>query len=96
LIKLSEVEDKPQRLQGPVMSMYFYDDTDDWPEYKIIQDYLHRLEVAHVEYRKELQAAESACISDPENENLTAKVDVLKKELKEIEKKLNESFSLYR
>ena len=96
MIKLSEVEDKPHRLQGPVMSMYFYDDTDGWPEYKIIQDYLHRLEVAHVESRKELQAAESACISDPENEKLTAKVEVLKKELQEIEKKLNESFSLYR
>ena len=96
LIKLSEVEDKPQRLPGPLMSMYFYDDTDDWPEYKIIKDYLHRLEVAHVESRKELQEAESASVSDPENEKLTAKVEVLKKELQEIEKKLNESFSLYR
>jgi len=96
LIKLSEVEDKPQRLQGLVMSMYFYDDIDDWPEYKIIKDYLHRLEVAHVESRKELQEAKSACISDPENENLTAKVGVLKRKLQEIEKRLNESLSMYR
>ena len=78
------------------MSMYFYDDTDDWPEYKIIKDYIHRLEVVHLEFRKELQEAESASVSDPENEKLTAKVEVLKKELQEIEKKLNESFSLYR
>jgi hypothetical protein len=96
LIKLSEAEDKPKRLQGPVMSMYFYDDTDDWPEYKIIKDDIHRLEVLHVEFRKELQEAESARISDPENENLKAKVDVLKKKLKEIEKRLNESLSMYR
>ncbi len=96
MIKLSEVEDKPKRLQGPVMSMYFYDDTDDWPEYKIIKDYIHRLEVVHLEFRKELQEAESARISDPENENLKAKVDVLKKKLKEIEKRLNESLSMYR
>ena len=78
------------------MSMYFYDDTDDWPEYKIIKDDIHRLEVAHFELRKELQEAESACISDPENENLKAKVELLKKKLKEIEKRLNESLSMYR
>jgi hypothetical protein len=30
------------------MSMYFYDDTDDWPEYKIIKDEIHRLEMAHL------------------------------------------------
>ena len=96
MIKLFEVEDKPQRLQGPVMSMYFYDDTDDWPEYRIIKDYIHRLGVVHLEFRKELQEAESACISDPENENLKAKVELLKKKLKEIEKRLNESLSMYR
>ncbi len=96
MIKLFEVEDKPQKLQGSVMSMYFYDDTDDWPEYKIIKDHIHRLEVAHLEFREELQEAESARISDPENENLKAKVDVLKKKLKEIEKRLNESLSMYR
>ena len=96
MIKLFEVDDTGQRLQGSVMSMYFYDDTDDWPEYKIIKDHIHRLEVAHLEFREELQEAESARISDPENENLKAKVDVLKKKLKEIEKRLNESLSMYR
>ena len=96
MIKLFAVEDTGQRLQGSVMSMYFYDDTDDWPEYKIIKDYIHRLEVVHLEFRKELQEAESACISDPEKENLKAKVELLKKKLKEIEKRLNESLSMYR
>ena len=78
------------------MSMYFYDDTDDWPEYKIIKDEIHRLEMVHLELRKELQEAESAFISNPANKDLKARVDGLKKKLKEIEKRLNESLSMYR
>ena len=78
------------------MSMYFYDDTDDWPEYKIIRDEIHRLEMAHLEVSKELQEAESAFISNPANENAKATIDGLKKKLKEIERILNESLSMYR
>ena len=78
------------------MSMYFYDDTDDWPEYKIIKDDIHRLEVAHLDFSKELQEVESASISDPANDALKAKVAALKKKLKEIEKRLDESLSMYR
>ena len=78
------------------MSMYFYDDTDDWPEYKIIRDEIHRLEMAHLEVSKELQEAESAFISNPANENAKVTIDGLKKKLKEIEKILNESLSMYR
>jgi hypothetical protein len=78
------------------MSMYFYDDTDDWPEYKIIKDEIHRLEVAQFEIRKALQKAESAFRSNPANEGAKTKIDGLKKKLKEIEKKLNESLSMYR
>ena len=78
------------------MSMYFYDDTDDWPEYKIIKDEIHRLEMAHLEISKELQKAESVFISNPANEDAKARVEELKKKLKEIEKKLNESLSMYR
>jgi hypothetical protein len=96
LINLYEMEDKPQRLQGPVMSMYFYDDTDDWPEYKIIKDYIHRLEMARLEFGKELEEAEAAFILDPANENLKDQVDEFKKKLKEIEKRLSESLSMYR
>jgi hypothetical protein len=76
--------------------MYFYDDTDDWPEYKIIKDDIHRLEMAQLEFRKELQEAESAAISDPTDKDLSAKVDGLKMKLEEIEKRLNESLSMYR
>ena len=78
------------------MSMYFYDDTDDWPEYKIIKDEINRLEVTRREFRKELQKAEAAFISDPTNKNVMNKVDELKQQLKETEKRLNESLSMYR
>ena len=78
------------------MSMYFYDDTDDWPEYRIIKDDIHRLEMAHGEISKELQKAESSSISNPANEDVKAKIVGLKKKLKEIEKRLNESLSMYR
>ena len=76
--------------------MYFYDDTDDWPDYKIIKDYIHRLEMVRLELGKELQEAKVAFIFDPANENRKNKVDELKKKLKETEKRLNESLSMYR
>ncbi|MFC1812935.1 hypothetical protein ACFL03_09605 [Thermodesulfobacteriota bacterium] len=78
------------------MSMYFYDETDDWPEYKIVKDNIHRLEMAHVEFRKKLHEAESVFRCDPENADLKAKVDGLKEELERIEKRLGESLSMYR
>ena len=67
-----------------------------WPEYKVIKDEIHRLEMAHEEFRQKLQEAESAFSSDPANEALRAKVGGFKKKLKEIEKKLEESLSMYR
>ena len=78
------------------MSMYFYDDTDDWPEYKIVKDEINRLEVARLEFREELQKAEAAFMSDPANKDAKVKVDELKKQLKETEKRLTESLSMYR
>ena len=78
------------------MSMYFYDDTDDWPEYKIIRDEIHRLEIAHLEISQELQEAESASISNPAKIDAKARIDGLKKKLNEIENKLDESLSMYR
>jgi len=78
------------------MSMYFYDETDDWPEYQIIKDDIRRLEKEHLEIRKELQEAEFAFESDPSDAVLKAKVHRLKKKMKEIEKKLDESLNLYR
>ena len=76
--------------------MYFYDETDDWPEYKIVRDNIRQMETAHTEVRKKIHEAESVFRSDPENEDLKAKIDGLKKELKEIEKRLDESMSMYR
>jgi hypothetical protein len=78
------------------MSMYFYDDTDDWPEYKIIKDEINRLEVARREFSEELQKAEAAFMSDPANKDVKVKVDELKKQLKETEKRLTASLSMYR
>jgi uncharacterized coiled-coil DUF342 family protein len=78
------------------MSMYFYDETDDWPEYQIIKDDIHRLEKEYVEIRKKIQEAESAFGSHPEDKDLKAKVDSFKKKFKEIENRLEKSSSLYR
>ena len=78
------------------MSMYFFDETDDWPEYQTIREEIHRLEKENLEVRKELEEAESAFTSDPAGEDLKAKVDGIKKELKTIERKLDESLSMYR
>ena len=78
------------------MSMNFLEDTDDWPEYDIIKDVIRRLETEHVKLRKELQEAMSAFRSDPENENLRGRVERLSEKLKEVEKRLEGSLSLYR
>jgi hypothetical protein len=78
------------------MSMYFYDDTDDWPEYQIIKDEIHRLGMARLELRKELEEAEAALVSDPGDERKKGKIEGLEKRLKEIEKLLDESTSMYR
>ena len=78
------------------MSMYFYDETDDWPEYQIIKDDIRRLEKECLEIRKELQEVESAFGSDPSDAVLKAKVIELKNKIKEIEQKLDGSLNLYR
>jgi hypothetical protein len=78
------------------MSMYFYDETDDWPEYKIVQDEIRRLEKKHLECRTKIQKAELAIRSDTGNEDLKTRIDALKTTLKEVEKKLDESLSMYR
>jgi len=78
------------------MSMYFYDETDEWPEYQIIKDEIHRLEKEHVEIRKKLQKTESAFGPEASDTALNAKVHGLKKKMKEIEKKLDGSLGLYR
>ena len=82
--------------QEDAMSMYFYDETDDWPEYAIIKQDIQRLENEYLESRKLLQEAESAFNSDPDNEHLKTKVDELKIKVNEIEERLTGSMNLYR
>jgi len=78
------------------MSMYFLDETDDWPEYQTIKDEIQQLDKRLIELKKELQQAESAVKSDPQNQNLKTRAVALEQQLKEIEQKLDESLSMYR
>ena len=78
------------------MSMYFLDDTDDWPEYKIVMDDIHRLEREHVDCHKQLKELSSSLTSDPSNEDLKADMERLNKRLNIIEKRLESSLSMYR
>ncbi len=78
------------------MSMNFLDETDDWPEYQTVRDEIHRLEMEHSELQKALNTAESACRAAPADGDLRAEAGRLREELKEIEKKLDESLSMYR
>lgn len=85
-----------QRKEEVAMSMYFYDETDDWPEYQIVKDEVHRLEKEHLEISKKLRNTESLFELHPEDKDMEATVDSLKKQLKEVEEKLEKSLSLYR
>lgn len=78
------------------MSMNFLDETDDWPEYQIVKDDIRRLDVAHLEFRKELIHIETALRSDPANTALKTRRDELKNQLTELEKKLDSTLSMYR
>lgn len=78
------------------MSMYFLDETDDWPEYEIVLNDIRRLDIAYLQLRKELKETEAALRSDPANEELKTRLDELKKKLKEVGKKLDGSLSMYR
>ena len=78
------------------MSMYFLDETDAWPEFEIVKDDIRRLDIAHLQLFKELKEIEAALRSDPANEELQARIDGLKKTLKEMEKKLDGSLSMCR
>ena len=78
------------------MSMYFYDETDDWPEYKVVRDQIQQLEQEHLSCRKSLAAAERVLESDTGDADAGARVATLKKRLETIEKKLDASLGMYR
>lgn len=78
------------------MSMYFLDETDDWPEYKVIRDEINQLDRTLIELQKQLQDAETELRSAPENDEVKSRIGVLKKQLQETREKLDESLSMYR
>ncbi|MCU0574083.1 MAG: hypothetical protein MUC41_13960 [Syntrophobacteraceae bacterium] len=78
------------------MSMNFLDETDDWPEYQTIREEIHRLESEYGELSRELQAIQSISLSDVSAEEMAQKVESMKTKLKEVQRKLDASLSLYR
>jgi predicted nuclease with TOPRIM domain len=78
------------------MSMNFLDETDDWPEYQTIREEIHRLEMEYNELNRELQAIQSISLSDVSAEEMAQKVESMKTKLKEVQRKLDASLSLYR
>ncbi len=59
------------------MSMYFLDETDDWPEYKVIRDEINQLDRTLIELQKQLQDAETELRSAPENDEVKSRIGVL-------------------
>ena len=78
------------------MSMFFYEDTDDWPEYQSVKDDIRRLEIAQLDCYREIQAIESVLKSAPNDQALQAGFIRLKQKLKTVQQKLDEASSMYR
>jgi hypothetical protein len=78
------------------MSMYFLDETDDWPEYQTVREEIHRLEMQRGAVLEALRELELTLASGIAGEDVRAKVAALKVDLRETEKKLDESLSMYR
>lgn len=78
------------------MSMYFLDETDDWPEYKVVRDRINQLDREFLELQKQLQKAETDLPAEPDDGKLEAGIDLLKQRLQEIAVQLNESLRMYR
>jgi polyhydroxyalkanoate synthesis regulator phasin len=69
------------------MSMWFFDEAGDLEEYQAFRRKDQPLEKVHLELRLALQKAEAALRNDPANPELKAKVEDLKKKLKDLEEK---------
>ncbi len=78
------------------MSMYFLDETDDWPEYQTIRDEVHRLEREYLELSRELEEIESGRAADSSADDLAVRSHGLRARLKDVQRKLDESLSMYR
>ena len=69
------------------MSMWFFDETGDLPEYQALREEVRRLEKEYLELRVLLKEAEEALRAAPEDDYLKAKVHYLKKRVKGLEDK---------
>jgi hypothetical protein len=78
------------------MSMYFLDETDDWPEYQTIKDEITRLERERLELSRELEEIESGRAADSAADDPAARIHGLRARLRDVQRKLDESLSMYR
>lgn len=78
------------------MSMYFLDETDDWPEYQTIKDEITRLEREHAELCRKLEEIESGRAADSTADDPAVRIHGLRAKLKDVQRKLDESLSMYR
>lgn len=69
------------------MGMWLYDDMPEMKDFQILRQEIKRLEKEYLDLRTLLRDAESNLRSDSDNEYLRAKVNYLKKRIKDIEEK---------
>lgn len=78
------------------MSMYFLDDTDDWPEYHTVRDEIRRLESSRAQIVEALRQTGDypapGCADGHSNERVIQLEDALRN----VDEKLHESMSMYR
>ena len=69
------------------MSMWLYDDCKEMQEFQTLRKEVKRFEREYLDLRIQLRDTEVDLRSDPDNEDLKAKVTYLNKRLRDIEKK---------
>lgn len=69
------------------MSMWFYDEAGELPEYQLARDEIRRLEREYLEVRRILSEAEMTLRENPLDEYLQAKVRYYTKRLRDLEAK---------
>lgn len=69
--------------------MWFYDEASEMEEFQAFRKETRRVEKEYLELRVLLRDTEAALRSDPENDELKARVEYLKKRLKDLEKRFS-------
>lgn len=69
------------------MSMWFFDETGDLPEYQALREEVRRLEKEYLELRVLLKEAEAALRAAPDDEYLKARVQYFRKRVQGLEEK---------